>query len=187
MYDTLCQDLFKLTADHEVVISIAPTPDEHSRDIRLQFVRVQDVPDLPNAEFPARLHRDELCTLFQRIHQAIRQHEKTLEDLKQRIPDFKNQETFNIRSTITGRTENYSGTSVAHDPVRELKSYTVDNSIQLNNHIARVTKGQEITSDFVADKDGYIWTDEIGQLGIAKVYGRRVDALQALKEYAESL
>lgn len=53
-------------------------------------------------------------------------------------------------------------------------------------HIRRVRLGERI-QDLIADRDGFVWFDEVGLLGAFRVYETAEAALAALHEYASKL
>lgn len=53
-------------------------------------------------------------------------------------------------------------------------------------HIYAVKQG-ELLQDFTADKDGFVWFDEAGQLGLPKVYDSIEEASSQLKKYGDWL
>ena len=54
-------------------------------------------------------------------------------------------------------------------------------------HVFFVEKGEEIDVDFFAPDDGYVWYDEVEQLGSRIIYDSASDAKYELDKYADYL
>lgn len=54
-------------------------------------------------------------------------------------------------------------------------------------HIYIVLKGVKITEDFIANKSGYVWLDEVEQLGVNFVYDTIEECKKELDAYSEWL
>lgn len=53
--------------------------------------------------------------------------------------------------------------------------------------IKKVKKGDQLSENFIANKDGYVWCDEVEQLGIEKVYKNKKKAKLAQQLYVDCL